>query len=95
MYYLHNFGRYYILQIPLSLIYTHNNHLHYLIAFINLLLQSRKCKFARKDKIYNFVVIKHTLQSNISCSLRYLEIFAANDIQSRCRNLREMKDVFK
>ena len=22
-------------------------------------------------------------------------VFAANDIQSRCRNLREMKDVFK
>ena len=27
--------------------------------------------------------------------LRYLEIFAAKDIQSRCRNLRKMKDVFK
>ena len=24
-----------------------------------------------------------------------MEMFAANDIQSRCRNLREMKDVFK
>ena len=29
-------------------------------------------------------------------SLKYLEMFAAKDIQSRCcRNLREMKDVFK
>ena len=35
------------------------------------------------------------LQSNIFCGLRYLQRFLAKDIQSRCRNLREMKDVFR
>ena len=35
------------------------------------------------------------LLSNIFFGLRYLEMFAAKDIQSRCRYLRERKDVFK
>ena len=37
----------------------------------------------------------YDLLSNIFFGLRYLEMFAAKDIQTRCRNLREMKDVFK
>ena len=40
-------------------------------------------------------LLQFTLLSNILCGLRYLEMFAAKDIQSRCRNLREIKDVFK
>ena len=36
-----------------------------------------------------------SLLSDIFCGLRYLEMFAAKYIQSRCRNLREMKDVFE
>ena len=36
-----------------------------------------------------------SLHTDIFCGLRYLERFVAKDIQSRCRNLREMKDVFK
>ena len=35
------------------------------------------------------------LLSNIFFDLRYLEMFAAKDIQSRCRNLKKIKDVFK
>ena len=41
------------------------------------------------------IALKEDLQSNIFCGLRYLQRLVAKDIQSRCRNLREMKDVFK
>ena len=59
------------------------------------LCNGMKRSFARIKCSLHMLASNARLLFNIFCGLRYLKRFVAKDIQSRCRNLREMKDVFK
>ena len=54
----------------------------------------KECDIHSDKWIDNAVLLSFYLKVSFG-GLRYLQRFIAKDIQSRCRNLREMMDVFK